>query len=660
MTSKISFSKMCKENMKRSMAVIFCTIFIFLMELLAFVIMLQNVFAQDFKGKELLEMIESTVAPRLAYHLIAMLIGLYLAYQGFGYLHNKMQTDFYDSLPVKRSTHYWMILRNDLLLFLVPLILISLCKIIILAVIGQLTGAIVLLVLKSVAYQFLAASAMWVTAVLAIMLTGHMLVGGLGCGVFVIYMPILIRNLIPAYASTFFYTYMMDYSGSTGKYCSYFSPARLVLGLTRAEKPTTFVVGILLWIILVGIIGYMLYLRRPAEAAGRSMAFEKANPVIRFLIVIPMALYSGLYVSQMSLQSSKIWLAVGIFVGAFLFHGIVEAIYQFDIRGIFSYKKQLAFTWVLCLGFTAVFLFDLTGFDRWVPQKDEVASVDISLDNMTFEEGVYWGEEPNGMSGEAVGTVLDLIQSAVTKEESQKLKDQPLVTVQVKYQMKNGSQKSRRYLIDDKKSEELIAKVFENRDFKDDYFSLYTADRSKIKRIIWDNTIDYETLNFTRKEQNEFLDIYLEELSNMTYSELKANYPCEEFVIETEKVACPKLNGYRTGVEETYYIYPTFRKTLAYLEEHGKNIKRIGDYEISKIEVEHFDDDYQTDKTNTIKNKEVIEKYKDELVYTDMCGFYNGYGNASQYSVRVTVLAPESYVISAEVSEETAGKMMKE
>lgn len=660
MTSKISFSKMCKENMKRNLAVIFCTVFIYLMELLAFVISLQNVFANKYQGKELIEMIQGTVTPRFAYHVIAMIIGLYLAYQGFGYLHDKMQTDFYASLPTKRSTNYKMILRNTLIIFIVPLILTSVCKLIILAAIGQMSGEIVLLVLKSVGYQFLAAASVWVLAVLAIVLTGNVLVGGLGWGVLAIYMPGLIKNLIPAYSAMFFQTYVSNYRGESGQIFTYFSPISLVYGLTSDEKPGSYIIGILIWIIVIGILGYVLYLKRPAEAAGRAMAFEKANPVFRFLIVIPMALYSGLFLSEMSLQSSRIWLVVGILVGAILFHGIMEAIYQFDVHGLFSHKKQLLLTLMICYGFTAVFLFDLTGFDRWSPKKEKVASVEVSLDNMTFDDGAYWGEKPDGLSGKAIDVALELMDNAVIEENEKNLEEGSYVTANMTFHMKNGSVKYRKYMIDEKKSEEAIAKVFEETDFKNDYFSLYTSARSKIKKIEWDNTIEYQTLPFSKEEQDEFLDIYLGELSQMTYDELKANYPCGEFVVTTGRVFCPKQNGYRSKLEDTYYVYPTFKKTIAYLNDHGITTKQFGDYDISKIEVERLNDDFETEETNVITNRDVIEKYRDELVYTDLSGFYNGYRGSSKINVAVTLLTPEKYTIYADVSDETGEKMLSE
>ena len=41
-------------------------------------------------------------------------------------------------------------------------------------------------------------------------------------------------------------------------------------------------------------LGMFLYRKRPSEAAGRAMAFKVSEPVIRFLLVVPITLFSGM------------------------------------------------------------------------------------------------------------------------------------------------------------------------------------------------------------------------------------------------------------------------------------------------------------------------------------------------------------------------------
>lgn len=644
MTSKISFSNMCKEQMKRNLSVVIATIFIYLMELLSFVIGLQNVFVQtDAKGKELQHLLEDTVAPGWGYHLIAIFVGVYLAYSGFYYLHSKVQTDFYGSLPIKRSTYFKMLLRNSLIILCVPLVLTSVIKLLMLGMFGTISKAAVILSLENIFYQFLCAAAAWVLTLVVVSLTGHGFVALLGFGVLSIYAPGMLRYLIPMYSETFFYSYMPTYDGSVGKIFTYFSPFSLAFGLTRAEKPVTYVIGLILWVLIVGALGYMLYIKRPAEAAGRAMAFEKWNALIRILVVIPMALYAGLFLSQMSMRSSKIWLFVGVFVGAVIFHGIMESIYQFDIRGLFSHKKQLLATILLCFGFSLVFLLDLTGYDKWIPSEEEVNSVQVTFDHLALDTDSYWGEKEDGLKKESLQSVFALISKALPEEEVERMERdrQNVISVTVQYEMKNGSVKGRVYKVDESSCEQQIAKIFDDPEFKDDYFSLYTADRSKIKKIEWDNTMAYAVLNLTREEQNTFIDLYLEELSNLTYADIKKYTPCGELTIQTEKVYLPNHGGFRTENEEIYYIYPTFKKTIAYLKNHGCPAKAPLDYPISKLTITKMNEDYEDIGHRAIVDQKVISKYKDDFIYNEMTGFYNRYGYADLYYVTATLKTPK-------------------
>ena len=94
-------------------------------------------------------------------------------------------------------------------------------------------------------------------------------------------------------------------------------------------------------ILVLFFLTYKLFIKRPSEAAGRAMAFEKCNPVIRILLVIPLSLYLGLYLSSVSNVGTTIWMIVGFILGVILLHGIIESIFQFDIRGLWSHKIQM-------------------------------------------------------------------------------------------------------------------------------------------------------------------------------------------------------------------------------------------------------------------------------------------------------------------------------
>ena len=217
----------------------------------------------------------------------------------------------------------------------------------------------------------------WITAVLAMVMTGHPVVAALGFGVFCGYAPVLLRYIFPAYADEFFETYVSGVTyASIGRYVFsndtllYFSPIGLASkllgdyynGWTFSEHVTDILV-LLVILFVTFALTYKLYLKRPSEAAGRAMSFEKFNPVIRILLVIPLSLYLGLYLSLVTDVGQKVWMVTGFILGVVLLHGIIESIFQFDIRGLWSHKIQMVLCFLATFGIAFTFWIDLFGYD---------------------------------------------------------------------------------------------------------------------------------------------------------------------------------------------------------------------------------------------------------------------------------------------------------
>lgn len=680
MTSKISFSKISRENLRHRTAFILVTVFIYLMQLLGFVMQIQNLFVRnDLQPDNIRAAIEELVQPQFTPMLIALILGIGLAFDGFKALHSRSQTDFYGSLPLKRNKEYQLILLNSFIIILIPAVLCSGIEIIILGVIGQLSGIVIGNILLTLVLSLLSFLASWVMAALAIIMTGNVFIGLLGCGVFSCYMPLIVRYLVPSYAGTFFSTYTSsDFFGSM---LNYFSPFSLAFCMTSYDdmwnlsENGSYIIGMIVWILAIGCISYILYNRRPSEAAGRAMTFEKANPVIRFLIVVPMALYAGLYLQQMALQSSIIWLFAGILIGAVVFHGIVECIYQFDIRGVFSHRKQLLATIVICFAFTGIFMADVFGYDKWMPSRDQIESMEISFDNINNRTDSYWGQAPDGITGDNIDAALELIKEAakdttvygddisgnrltgaVAVEESD---DCLITTMTVTYKMKGGKEKKRMYRLDVEKEASLIDRIYTTEDFKNDYYSLYTADRSKITKIEWDNSIEYDTLKLTDKERDEFLDTYLEELTASSSSELLRIGACSEFSVTTGKVYYPYRNGYSSGEADSYYIYPSFKKTIAFLNEHGIHANLLEDCTFSKLDISVSDENYENEVSYTITDPNVIEKYQKEFIMTAYDGYLADFDDHI-YINGVINTSTGTKSLDLRVTKEVGEKLLKE
>ena len=216
MTSRNLFFKLLKEDFKIRLwtFVISCLSFFFsLVVVTAMIIsfylrqteeMLQSgseVYRNDiidtFKG---FINIDSTI---LAF--IFVVLSLLVAFSGFAYLYSKKKADLYHSLPVKRETLFLIKTINSILIVLVPYIVCVLISLLMISA-NVSDAGLALEVFKSIIEWSLLFLLNYFVAVLAVMLTGNMLIGVLACGFFYFYFPFF-AMMIQWYQGTFFYTY---------------------------------------------------------------------------------------------------------------------------------------------------------------------------------------------------------------------------------------------------------------------------------------------------------------------------------------------------------------------------------------------------------------------------------------------------------------------
>lgn len=635
MTSKISFHKMQKENFEHRPSVILITAFCFLLHVMIFVLRMQNVLVgEGISHREKLEQISRMAKSNKILILLAGMLGVLLAMNGFAYLHSKVKTDFYHSLPVKRLAIFGVIYLNSVLIFTVPMIVGFGLESVFVAVSGYGGAAFMTNMLYSVICYVLSFLLAFITAALAMLMTGHLAVGLLGFGVFAAYAPAVLRGIYPFYGEAFFDTYAG--MGQDGAILKYFSPVSLALELIKEKESDIAVldgkiVGItLFWIAALTLICAILFKKRKSEAAGKAMAFARTCPVIRILLVVPLSLYTGLFLYSTALSTSKVWMIIGILVGVWLFHGIIECIYQFDLRGLRSHPKQMMASLALAILIVLGFWFDISGYDRFIPEKADLASIFLSR-TYTYQsdhsaEDLGWGKEPSGISGEKMEDVLELVRKMAENPVSDD--DKQTDTFTVTYRMKNGREKARKYSFIIQDVEKELDKVYATKEYKADVYPLYTGDWSKIEGVEVYGQLNayvedgYVSLN--KKEQEEFFRIYLEELTGLTYSYSNKNAPIAEFNFS--------IKGVSWGME-SYYIYDNFDRTIAYLKEKGMDARKgIGDLTITKLEVTRYDEE-KDEQTFTIADQEVIKKVKDHLMPDN----YEGMAQGIDYDVDVTI-----------------------
>lgn len=419
MTSKILFSNLRRENIKHRLGIILVVAGLFFIYMLSFVISVQNICSMGESFKETLGSITMLAEPGGVMGVFSVLSAILLGVSGFRFLHSKVETDFYHSLPVRRRSEIYLIMTNDMGLFLAMLLLVSIFKCGIAALTGYFSTAFLTGSLWSLLCYILAFLVSYLTTALAMIMTGNTFVGILGYGVFASFSPLILGNLYSSLAEVFYNTY---YSSGGGEWFNYFSPVSLADGLLSSsmrwvwKDHIPYMIANAAWVIVLIIICFLLFEKRASEMAGKAMAFHRVKPVIRILLVIPAAIYGGLILYSVSFTGFRPWILVGMVVGGFLSHGVIECIYQFDIRGLLDKKKQMLISMAVSFVIVAFFWLDVSGYDAFLPKEEELASILIDNPGVS-DDSTFWGKERNGVTGETMEHSLKVLEKIVEQND---------------------------------------------------------------------------------------------------------------------------------------------------------------------------------------------------------------------------------------------------
>lgn len=624
MISKISSINLRKENIKHRIGILSVVLLCFAGYLIGFVMDVQNAYLVDktVKFSTVLKEITKLSYPSYDLGVISAFAGVILALSAFASLHSKRQTDFYDALPMRRRQRLFLLITNDLVLFGVAMFVTMICKCIVVSCIGCFSRAFFVNSASAFVCYLAIFLAMYLFMALAVFLTGNVLTALLGFGVLAAYFPLLIRNIYPEFAGIFFKTYYS--SDAWGGKLIWLSPVstgcKVLLDSgtwTWKNHGSAFLI-LCLWIVVLLAADFWLYEKRSAESAGRSMAFPKIKPYVRVCVVIPLAAYTGVILYEMAGSERREWIVVGLIVGTMFFHGIIECIYRLDVRGMWAYKKQMLLTMCAVFLLAGWFWLDIGKYDEYVPNVSETASVLINPPSMGSDiEYCFWGKERKGVSGETMEHVLATLEKAVAANDENLKKiytdeGEGLETYYFCYNLKNGQKKTRCYMLDKELQKELIAEVYDDEQYRKDTYSLYTADWSWVMSVGLSSPVQYRDLDITKKQRAELFQIYLDELSKLNYDTASTMLPCGQFSIEHRV-----KNDIYSSIVDYYDIYPTFKKTIAYIrDELNVDMKTsLEDIDIYRLEITEYDEKTEEEEVYRLKDREIIDSLKDEMCY---------------------------------------------
>lgn len=556
-----------------------------------------------------------------------MVLGLALGISSFSYLFNERETSFYHSQPIKRSKLYLINIVNSILIVAIPAIIMSEIGALIVGMAHGERMALISGTFVNTLMQLVFFIGSYMVAMIAAQLTGNMGTAIAGTLVFIGYGPaiFLIHNALMDFFTTAFNNYLVTSVDEAFR----FSPALFGFAywsetLINGHGYAHYIIASIIVSIILFCLGYFLYQKRPSEAAGHAMAYKVTKGPIKVLITIPVGLLFGLVFGSSFSDINGIgngWAYFGITVGFLLSYAIMEIVYNSDFKKLFSHKITLIISLAVTYLIFGIFVFDLFGYDTYIPTENKIKSASIVTDKLEFEYNkAAIGDEDGDLDGFNVGAYnnsLDSLKYAkaaldtteysdtadireiakicvnntvATKAVDYFISDYPTTTVYIKWNLTDGRSVYRKYIANSAEIEKYCEKLYNSRDYLTQKYSIMTDDPSDVYRVSYcDGYISYKLDKLSDSDLKRLIDTYKSELAAMSYSDKeKARYA--GILQFRTKEAGEKYRRYSFDDDShaVFNVYPLYRnmtETLGILSEFGYKTSVIDPDTVKAISV---------------------------------------------------------------------------
>lgn len=623
MTSKRLFFRLMLQDVKKR---IWCPILIFISYFLAFEVFLlmrledMERFPQRYQFDASTYVSVYFFGSNSRMYMIMILIcvtALIVAVSGFAYLHSKIQLDTYHSLPVSRTQLFLSKYVSGILQFLIPFMLHIFICIAVAAGKNAYNDKTIPSAIAFAGIALLIFLLTYSTSIAAVCLTGNLIISIIASAVLFSYSTI-VSVFLQWMFEKFFQSYIVIENSLSyilfDKSWS-FSPLSMIIKLFAISDydylenilthnsgyNVAYIPVIILAVIVYSAIAFILYQRRASEAAGKTIAFKWAEPVIKTMCVIPAALYCGLFFEEITPNddNSK-WFIFGMIFGYVIIALVLEIIFRMDIKSAFQHKKQFVFNAACTLLIFVIFRYDVLGYNTYVPSDGQLRSCAVSIAQLMpvsqqfyYTDGSYYYVDSTRyrmehMEIQGNPSVMELARKAAKEnyeytDEEDSDTEKYYTRIVFGYNLLNGKTIYREYFVNilDNDTRKLLADIFEDYDYKigslpvlnDSWNTSYEVIRCK-------SNYKSDSIELTPELQAKLLETYQSEFTKLTLDTVMNTYPLGGFT----------LSGIKDTGGDDMLIYPQFTATIALLAENGFDLNEtVTAEDIDKVKVTYFD-----------------------------------------------------------------------
>ncbi|MBR1523836.1 MAG: hypothetical protein IJ641_05215 [Lachnospiraceae bacterium] len=656
MTSKRSFINMLIEDLKRRIWPLTLSIigFFFALPVLALIKAESHIDSLRLGYDNLASLQESYARYTLGGSNALVIMGLIImaalnALHGMKYLHSRQEADFYGSIPVLRTTKFAAAYINGILIAIIPYIIMYIFAFVVGLSNGLLNAAGISYGIQTMLLETAGFLLIYSFIIIAAVLTGHTAVT-VAAALVLLFVLWAYALLLDGYASLFFVT---RYSRSID-YTLNLSPVTLLFKMLTTDSsslyyPVSSAISAILCVLgtvaLFFVSGALIKIR-PAEAAGKAMAFDKTKAVIKIIIMVPAAMAFGAFFPSLSDSNSVYgWLVFGIVMGLILAHGSIEIIYDFDFKACIRHIPSAVIGAVITAAIVIYFVFDPLGYDTKLPDRSGIENAAVYLPGInggSYYSEISYYEDISQSDMHLKNMVLTDLDDVYTLAEAGTeyakkyrwhgtpapetiaYEDTPhYIEMSVILRKKNGREFKRSYFIDRNNDANFSAlnNIYDTDSYKKNTYEVFMSEDRLEKYDLTVQALSYEsgrfsgTSSLSKAAIKALSDALSKETAALTLDYLKEEAPVGYISLNTKPAPgskAPNIYSIPLG-----YVYPSFTETLSLLNQYG-----ITTYENPKaseidyiINVKYTDE--EEDISERIDNRAEIERLLPELVSSD-------------------------------------------
>ncbi|MDE5931719.1 MAG: hypothetical protein K2H40_04455, partial [Lachnospiraceae bacterium] len=505
-------------------------------------------------------------------------LGILIAVQGFSYLYDRKKVDVYHSVPVPAKRRFAVIYINGLLMYVIPALFSILLAILMATAQGAMTGRCMAECGLAAVLNLLYFLVVYHTSILAVMLTGNVVITGFA-SVILLGIVSVASMILLALRNNFFDTASSYFKGT------FFAGSVIVeydnkIYLLKQTALLSDIIKMILpiygkWFVLALLflaLSCFAYRKRPAEAAGKAMAFSRLRPVVKIIVSVVAGLIAGWIVYDAAYYNIALT-ALGMIGGAAFCGIVMEVIYEADIRGAFKHLVSTGMAAVAAAFIFCIFQFDLFGYDSYVPEAEEIES--YVLDIGPYQNYWEWYDEDESIRYISGGSYLqdnmfltdtDAVcelarKSRETDEED--MKDGR--SVNVLYRLKSGKEVERCFWVDfgDASNEKLLNRIIGTQEYRDGVYLLANEDvETAFIELEREWQVTYMNgaiqIQLPASESGRLREMWLKDMEQFDFTLAHNNKPCGKLSWELE-------SGY---ISMDAPVYDSFMNTLTVLDEY--------------------------------------------------------------------------------------------